>query len=386
MTQGTWRVDPGENRELQIKSGVGRNKLLGNVKKTAGKRKLPHPKALSYPVAVNANENNGSRLLIKCFEYLPPRNEIVSNVKKIYAKKDFVDEYGVPQVTGDPIRTFKNGQNDEEGFEDVLYPTNVRMRNLGASDRISRTNSLYYVELPIPQDVNDSNTVTWGDNTMNILQLAGLAVTQGLFNRPLATFQQIRSMVTDGMLDESSSLTPELRNSLSTIIAGKAIDNLGGQIRPNQALGRMTGEILNSNLELLFDGVNLRSFPFSITFSPRNQKEAMRVKHIIRAFKSSMAAKKKSNDTGTGGIFLKAPDVFHLRYLHNGKDHPFLNSFKHCALTGMTVNYTNSGTFASYADGTPVSIQMNLTFKELNPIYQEDYEEFSANDSLGVGF
>ena len=40
MTQGTWRVDPGENRELQIKSGVGRNKLLGNVKKTAGKRKL----------------------------------------------------------------------------------------------------------------------------------------------------------------------------------------------------------------------------------------------------------------------------------------------------------------------------------------------------------
>ena len=52
----------------------------------------------------------------------------------------------------------------------------------------------------------------------------------------------------------------------------------------------------------------------------------------------------------------------------------------------MTVNYTNSGTFASYADGTPVSIQMNLTFKELNPIYQEDYEEFSANDSLGVGF
>ena len=52
----------------------------------------------------------------------------------------------------------------------------------------------------------------------------------------------------------------------------------------------------------------------------------------------------------------------------------------------MSVNYTNAGTFASYSDGTPVSIQMNLTFKELNPIYQEDYEEFSANDSRGVGY
>ena len=99
-----------------------------------------------------------------------------------------------------------------------------------------------------------------------------------------------------------------------------------------------------------------------------------------------MAAKKGASDVGQGGIFLKSPDVFHLRYLHNGKDHPFLNSFKHCALTAMSVNYTNAGTFASYGDGTPVSIQLNMTFKELNPIYNEDYEDFEENDNLGVGY
>ena len=52
----------------------------------------------------------------------------------------------------------------------------------------------------------------------------------------------------------------------------------------------------------------------------------------------------------------------------------------------MTVNYTNSGTYASYSDGTPVSIQMNLTFKELNPIYFEDYLDFEEGDNNGVGF
>ena len=51
----------------------------------------------------------------------------------------------------------------------------------------------------------------------------------------------------------------------------------------------------------------------------------------------------------------------------------------------MSVNYTNAGTFASYADGTPVSIQMSLTFKELNPIYHEDYDEFYENE-FGVGY
>ena len=133
--------------------------------------------------------------------------------------------------------------------------------------------------------------------------------------------------------------------------------------------------------------MNLRSFPMNVVFSPRSPEESMRVKHIIRAFKSSMAAKKGVNDSGgQGSVFLRAPDVFQLRYLHNGKDHPFLNSFKHCALTGMSVNYTNAGTFASYSDGTPVSIQMSLTFKELNPIYQEDYDLLDSGDSNGVGF
>ena len=53
----------------------------------------------------------------------------------------------------------------------------------------------------------------------------------------------------------------------------------------------------------------------------------------------------------------------------------------------MNVNYTNAGTYASYGDGSPVSIRMNLTFKELNPIYSEDYDKFTMDDiNSGVGF
>ena len=40
----------------------------------------------------------------------------------------------------------------------------------------------------------------------------------------------------------------------------------------------------------------------------------------------------------------------------------------------MAVNYTASGTYATYEDGTPVHIQVQCTFKEINPIYAEDYE------------
>ena len=58
----------------------------------------------------------------------------------------------------------------------------------------------------------------------------------------------------------------------------------------------------------------------------------------------------------------------------NGKNpHPFLHQFKICALTTMSVEYTASGTYATYSDATPVHMKMNLSFNELTPIYREDY-------------
>ena len=41
----------------------------------------------------------------------------------------------------------------------------------------------------------------------------------------------------------------------------------------------------------------------------------------------------------------------------------------------MTVNYTGDGVYATYDNGTPVSMIMTLNFQELTPVYAEDYED-----------
>ena len=344
----------------------------------------PHgPDILSYPIAVSPSEDNGTRLLIKCFEYVPPKTTFTANYSIRRADEDGQIIEGRTYNKGDIIQTEVNGELVNKDFA-----SNIQLSNEGASTGMQNKKSLYYIELPVPQDVNDQNSVTWGDNSQNILQLAGITAAASFIKNPIKSFEEFRQIITDGAFDTLGSELSMQRDAIAAAIAGKAIDPQGRNLNTNAILGRATGQILNNNLELLFDSVNLRSFPFSITFSPRNEIESRRVIHIIRALKSSMAAKKgtKPGETGQGGIFLKSPDIFHLRYIHNGKDHPFLNSFKHCALTAMSVNYTNAGTFASYADGTPVSIQLNMTFKELNPIYHEDYDVFTEKDNLGVGY
>ena len=162
-------------------------------------------------------------------------------------------------------------------------------------------------------------------------------------------------------------------NAVRAALSGAAIGALGSNVSAQSVIARSTGQILNSNLELLFQGMNLRSFPYSITFSPRSEKESTVVKAIIRSLKMSMAPKAGQFNGSAQGIFLQSPDLFQLEYRKNGLSHPFLNKMKLTALTGMNVNYTNAGTYASYDDGTPVNIRMDLTFKEINPIYFEDY-------------
>ena len=107
------------------------------------------------------------------------------------------------------------------------------------------------------------------------------------------SFEDAKNLISAG-IDKDVLGGEDLKDQLTAIISGKAIDALGNNINTGSALGRQTGSILNSNLELLFNGVNLRTFPFSINFSPRNAGESQMVKYIIRAFKSSMAAKKNS--------------------------------------------------------------------------------------------
>ena len=144
----------------------------------------------------------------------------------------------------------------------------------------------------------------------------------------------------------------------------------GGNVTVQQLLQREQGELFNPNMELLFNGPTLRAFKFSFKMMPRNRDESEQVKNIIRTFKKSMSPK-----TVQSRAFLKTPNIFELRYRQGSTEHRFLNKFKQCFLQDISINYTGEGNYATYGDGTPISMIMDLTFKELEPIYDIDYED-----------
>jgi hypothetical protein len=136
--------------------------------------------------------------------------------------------------------------------------------------------------------------------------------------------------------------------------------------------------ILNPNLELLFQAPTLRPFTFQFKMSPRSADEAKEIVKIIRFFKQGMAPIREESR-----LFLKTPHTFKIRYLQLGEESKFLNKFKECALLSCSIQYTPEGNYAPYEDGAMSSYQMSLQFKELEPVYNDEY----ANDNdASIGF
>ena len=268
-----------------------------------------------------------------------------------------------------PSGLASNGQDYIE-FSSLHYsPTkleankgNVGFTRSGMDKRIHQR-----IVLPIPGGITDNNAVDWGQATMNAAEIAKAGIALGAIEGGGEGFEKAVKEIGEGIGGNSE----ELKKVLAKQIAG-SVSGTGDQL-----MKRGQGQVMNPNMELLFNGPQLRSFGFTFKLSPRTQQEATTIKDIIRRFKIGMAPKKVGPN-----LFLKAPNTWRLRYMNSGgNDHEYLNKFKECAMMSSTVNYTPDGSYATYSDGSMVSYQLTLNFQEIEPVFDKDYDNVQ-----GIGY
>ena len=272
-----------------------------------------------------------------------------------------------------------------------------KLTSIAGSRRNQGKDKIKTVLLPIPSNISDTNAAKYGSSELNSIAgaaiggIVGVMEAGGAFSSgPDAGAKKVMGALENTItsITNQSGGLEGFQGFFTRQLASQAAGMLGANITPSQLLARTQGEILNPNMELLFNGPTLRSFRFSFKMTPRSQTEANEIKNIIRCFKQNMAPKVGSgnaaiNEAGGGNTFLRTPNVFELRYRQGAGEHNFLNKFKQCFLENISVNYTADGTYATYPDGTPVSMVMDLSFKEIEPVYDVDYTEVSGS---GVGY
>lgn len=288
-------------------------------------------------------------------------------------------------------------QIDVVEYESIAQLSGGSLTNVAGSRRNQGKNKSKTILLPIPSNISDTNAARYGSSELNSIAGAAIGGIVGIMEAGGAYskgFDKGNQAIADGFKTAASNTASAaggiagLQGFFTRQAASAAAGMLGANITPSQLLARTTGEILNPNMELLFNGPTLRSFRFSFKMTPRNAQESLEIKQIINCFKQSMAPKVGSsnseiNAAGGTNTFLRTPNVFELTYRQGSGEHKFLNKFKQCFLESVSVNYTADGTYATYDDGTPVSMIMDLSFKEIEPVYDVDYKETKYD---GVGY
>ena len=236
----------------------------------------------------------------------------------------------------------------------------------GLAPRINLEKILGRVLLPIQPTISDMNSVDWQNDTINPLQTL---LAQGSLDLQNSSFTLPELDVLKGLAGND-----DIKRAIQLWAAGKAAGT--------NIMSRFAGAVVNPNMELLFNGPQLRPFNFSFRLSPRNEREAQQVKGIIRFFKKGMAIRKTDQE-----LFLKAPNVFKIVYRNGNnenQEHTSINKIKICALTQCSVDYTPDGSYSVFYDKESTMTQYGLTlqFNELEPIFNEDYTE-AAKTTIG---
>ncbi len=288
----------------------------------------------------------------------------------------------------------------------------------GLSMQSPKEEHIGLVKLPMPNQLSDSNNVAWGEDQLNAITAAAATIAAGGLDTGINFLEDIASG-DKGLGEAFSSLLTGGKDAVGGIIqflkdakgssnanllarstVGSSLLNLVGfGVSPEAILARGAGVVPNSNLQLLFNAPTLRAFRFDWKMSPRSKEEAIRVNNIIRFFKQGMAAKKMQASTGGGAYFLGTPNVFDITFRTSklkrelGNENISVMRMKTCACVGAAVNYTPEGMWNAYEKGQPTSCILSLQFKELEPLFNTDYEEdpfvysnmgdFVPTDSVG---
>ena len=162
-------------------------------------------------------------------------------------------------------------------------------------------------------------------------------------------------------LGKSASSDPVVLDLLTKFANKLGVDT--GQL--GSVLLKGQGFAINPQMQMIYQGISLREFNLSFTFTPKTATDSDTIDTILWLFKNySLPTLTSTSSTSTDSLFLVPPAVFNVDFLIKGQENKYLPKYGDCALLDVAVNYAPNG-FAAFDNGAPVQTTLNLHFKEI---------------------
>ena len=123
-------------------------------------------------------------------------------------------------------------------------------------------------------------------------------------------------------------------------------------------MGKRAGLVMNPHMAVLFKGIGFKDHSFNFKFIPRNESEYRQIKVICNLFKNHMLPSYAYNK-----LAFNYPDEFQIGFAPYIKDYLYI--VENCVLKSCNITYNSSGVPSFSRSGTPMEVDLALTFQEV---------------------
>jgi len=337
-----------------------------SVKDSGRNRTVSH----QYPLDVDTAQSQGHYIIFEILQQDKAKLATLANVKTAAGK---MAEIKKQQGNADSISPPpKSNPGDRSASDGTAVSAAANLYAAAKSKKQSGPNSIAVakaattamkgcIALYMPPAVQVSYGANYGDADIGLMAESVNAGIQAFMN----TGGSMGDRIATGIGTGAGGLISGGINKLKTMLpaGGEAI------------LAINTGSIITPRMELMFEGIQRRTFSFSFTFIPKSAPEAEKVEQIVKLFKKHMSSNYGSN--GMGGVDgvreMEIPDFFNIEYMYRGNRNTHLNRIKQCVLTKADIDY-GSDRWHAFENGQPQTTKLALSFSELE-IITKDYIE-----------
>lgn len=321
---------------------------------------------MSKPEQLRSIRESENRITMLSF----PAKTLPHSIQMIFHKYDYT-KYAASAVIQNQIPLRPVASNPNLGL--VGQKNSVQQKSTGS------------LELPFPRTLRDATGVQvtsferdfayerLASGIASLSNMSGDDILAGLGGVLAGVREGGAALVKDGpaaaMQKLFANVGMDTAKSVATFLAKKY---LPGDLA--KTVSAVSGQVVNPQQTLAFEGVNLREFTFEWDLFPSNLEDTKQITNIVNFLKRQMLPGTSgiANVSGLERAFLQYPSVVELSLL--GVQEAHFMRFKRAMIDNVSVDYTGGGNQVSIIKGgVPASVTLSISFKELTIQTAEDY-------------
>lgn len=157
----------------------------------------------------------------------------------------------------------------------------------------------------------------------------------------------------------------QMNAAAAASIAAREIPPLPGGARADDIIDFSTKQMVARNTHTRFQGANTRTFSFKFKMVAESENESKAIQNIVKSFRAKAYP-------GGDTFIQEYPGTWSISFL-NGQDqqNKWIPKIYGCYLTSFSSAY-NSGTNIWHEDGSPVEVDVGMSFTETRALNRND--------------